>query len=113
MKVLCREKNINVIDHGNTINIRRDLNGSRLHLNLKGNKIFNEKFTEAVSNILHWQSLLHSLRKDNHGGYSLHNCDEYKEPSKRSLMNIKSLKDFRQKNLDKIVMSHLNINSIR
>ena len=52
LKVLCREKNINIIDHGNTITIRH-LNGSRLHLNLKGNKIFTEKFTEAVSNILH------------------------------------------------------------
>ena len=77
LKVLCREKNINIIDHGNTITIRH-LNGSRLHLNLKGNKFFTEKFTEAVSNILHWQSLLHSLRKDNHDGYSLHECDEYK-----------------------------------
>ena len=49
LKVLCREKNINIIDHGNTIIIRH-LNGSRLHLNLKGNKIFTETFTEAVSN---------------------------------------------------------------
>ena len=52
LKVLCREKNINIIDHGNTITIRH-LNGSRLHLSLKGNKIFTEKFTKAVSNILH------------------------------------------------------------
>ena len=52
LNVLCREKNINIIDHGNTITIRH-LNGSRLHLNLKGNKIFNEKFTEPLSNILH------------------------------------------------------------
>ena len=37
LKVLCREKN-NIIDHGNTITIRH-LNGSKLHLNLKGNKI--------------------------------------------------------------------------
>ena len=52
LKVLCREKNISIFDHGDTITIRH-LNGSRLHLNLKGNKIFTEKFTEAVSNILH------------------------------------------------------------
>ena len=53
LKVLCREKNINIIDHTKTITIRHHLNGCRLHLNLKGNKIFTEKFTEAVSNILH------------------------------------------------------------
>ena len=41
------------------------------------------------------------------------NCDEYKATSKRSLMNIKSLKDIRQKKLGKIVIGHLNINSIR
>ena len=52
LKVLCREKNINIIDHRNTITIRH-LNGSRLHLNLKSNKVFTEKFTVAVSDILH------------------------------------------------------------
>ena len=52
MKVLCREKNINVIDYGNTITVRH-LNGSKLHLNLKENKVLTEKFTEAVSNILY------------------------------------------------------------
>ena len=38
---------------------------------------------------------------------------EYKATSKRSLMNIKSLNDIRQKYLVKIVTDHLNINSIR
>ena len=38
LKVLCRQKNINIIDYGNTITVRH-LNGSKLHLNLKGNKI--------------------------------------------------------------------------
>ena len=112
MKVLCCEKNINIIDHGNTITVRH-LNGSRLYLNLKGNKVFTEKFTEAISNILHWQSLLHSLRKANDDSCGFHNCDEYKAPSKLSLMNIKSLKDIRLKNVGKIVIGHLNINSIR
>ena len=36
LKVLCREKNINIIDHGNTTTVR--------HLNLKGNKVLTEKF---------------------------------------------------------------------
>ena len=52
LKVLCREKNINVIDNGNTITVRH-LNGSKLHLNLKDKKILTEKFTEAASTILH------------------------------------------------------------
>ena len=84
-----------------------------MYLNLKGNKVFTEKFTEAISNILHWQSLLYSLRKTNDDSCGFHNCDEYKAPSKLSLMNIKSLKDIRLKNVGKIVIGHLNINSIR
>ena len=52
LRVLCRQKNINIIDYGNTITVRH-LNGSKLHLNLKGNKVLTEKFTEAVSNKLH------------------------------------------------------------
>ena len=92
--------------------IMRYLNGSKLHLNLKDNKILTEKFTEAVWNISHWLSLLHSLRKasDDSG---LHNCHEYKATSKLSLMNMKSLKDIRKKNLGKIVIAHLILNSIR
>ena len=31
----------------------RNLNGSKLHLELKSNKALSEKFTEAVPNILH------------------------------------------------------------
>ena len=38
LKVLCCEKNINIINHGNTISVHH-LNGSKLHLNLKGNKV--------------------------------------------------------------------------
>ena len=38
LKVSCRKKNSNIIDHGNSITVRH-LNGSKLHLNLKGNKV--------------------------------------------------------------------------
>lgn len=44
-KVLSCEKNINIIDHGNTMTVS--------HLNLKDNEILAEMFTEAVSTILH------------------------------------------------------------
>ena len=45
LTVLCHEKNINIINHGNT-NTVRHLNGSKLHLNLKDKKV--EKFTEVA-----------------------------------------------------------------
>ena len=53
LKVLCCEKNINIINHGNTISDHH-LNGSKLHLNLKDNKVLTEKLTEAVSNSLYY-----------------------------------------------------------
>ena len=105
LKVLCHKENIN-IDHGNTITVRH-LNGPKLLLNLIGNKVLTEKFTDTVSNVLHWQFLLHSLRKANDGSYSFHNCGKCKATSERYLMNIKSLKDIRQKKLGKIVIGHL------
>ena len=52
LKVLYREKNINIIGHGNTITVRH-LNCSKVHLYLKDNKVLTKKFKEAVSNILH------------------------------------------------------------
>ena len=47
LTALCHEKNINIIDHGNT-NTVRHLNGSKLHLNLKGKNDLTEKFTEVA-----------------------------------------------------------------
>lgn len=66
---------MNIIDHGNTITFRH-VNGSKFHLNEKGNKVLTKKFPEASSNIL-LHSLLHCLRKANNDSYSFHNCNEY------------------------------------
>ena len=54
---MCLSKDINIMDHGNTITL---LNGSKLHWNLKGKSDL-DTFEAAVSNILHWQSLLYIL----------------------------------------------------
>ena len=81
----------------------RHLNGLKLYLNLKENKVLIEKFTKAVLNILQLLPLLHSPRKANDDS-GFHSCDEYKAISKCSLINIKHLKDIHQKNLDEIVM---------
>ena len=53
------------------------------------------------------------IRKADDDSYSFYNCDECKATSKIYLMNIKSLKDIRQKNVGKILIGRLNINSIR
>ena len=51
LKDLCKEKNLHYIYHRNSINTRH-LNGSKLHLNVKGTKILFSNFVEAISNIL-------------------------------------------------------------
>ena len=84
-----------------------------MHLNLKDKKVLSEKVSKKYQNILHLQSLLHNLRKDHDDSYGFHNCCEYKATSKRSLINIKGLKEICQKNIGKIVIGNLNINSIR
>ena len=49
---LRHKKNISIIDCGNATTDRH-LNDSKSHLNLKGNKVLTETFTEAISNVLH------------------------------------------------------------
>ena len=94
------EKNIFLIQHDKTITTRR-LNGSKLHLNKRGIKILSNTFIESISNIVHWQSILHIPD----------NCliDEY-----NANLNFKEkLRTIRKRNIDKIIVAHLNINSFR
>ena len=107
MKDLCQEKNLHYIDQSNSINTRH-LNGSKLHLNVKGTKILFSNFVEAISNILLWHSITHSLTDSN----CVPMIDAYKvEPM--NMKGIESLKAIQKHNLNRIVVTHLNINSLR
>ena len=93
LKDLCKEKNLHYIYHRNSINTRH-LNGSKLHLNVKVTKILFSNFVEAISNILLWQSITHSLSDSN----CIHRIDEYKvEPL--NMKGIESLKAIQKRNL--------------
>ena len=50
LKEKCREKKLQILDHGNTITVRH-LNPSKLHLNKRGTQILSNVFVEASSNI--------------------------------------------------------------
>ena len=52
LKVMCSKNKISFIDHRNTITVSH-LNGSKLHLKLKGNNVLTNTFAVAVSNTLH------------------------------------------------------------
>ena len=51
LKDSCKEKSLHYIDHSNSISARH-LNGSELHLNIKGTKILFSNLVGAISNIL-------------------------------------------------------------
>ena len=83
------------------------------HLKFERQQNFNWKVYRSSIKYFTWYSLLHSLRKANDHSYDFYNCGEYKVTSKRFLINIKTIQDNRHKSLGKIVIGHLNINSIR
>ena len=105
---LCKEQSLHHVQHSNSINTRH-LNGSKLHLDTRGTKILFTSFVKAISNILLSQSITHSLHDSN----CVHMIDEYKvEPM--NMNGIESLKAIlRKRNLNRIVVAHLNINSLR
>lgn len=103
---LCKEKGLYYIDHSNSVNTRH-LNDSKLYLNITSTKIFFNNFVEAISNVLLWQSISHSVSDSN----CVHIIHEYNfEP--KNVKGIESLKTIRKLNLNNIVVAHLNVSLI-
>ena len=111
LKNLCLEYNLYLIDHGSTINTRH-VNGSKLHLYKKGTRILFNNFKEAISNILQWQFLLHSSY-NGHNSKGDHDSNNYSVDSLKSIRDVQSLKDIRMRKMNRIILGHLNINSLR
>ena len=107
LKRLCQENNFELINHENTIT-ERHLNGSKLHLNKRGTAILSNNFTEAVSNSIQRQLIFHSLNNRRNSGKFV--TDEYEIKVFDGDSNLKSL---RRRNFNKLVLGHLNINSLR
>ena len=107
LKRLCQENNFELINHENTIT-ERHLNGSKLHLNKRGTTILSNNFTEAISNSIQWQFIFHSLNNRRNSGKFV--TDEYKTKVFDGDSNLKFL---HMRNFNKLVLGHLNINSLR
>ena len=100
-----------MIDHGNTINTRH-VNGSKLLLNKKGTRVLLNNFKEAISNILHGQILLHSSYNGNNGKDN-HDSNDYIVKPLRSIRDVQSLNNILMRNMNRIIIARLNINSPR
>ena len=100
LKELRKEKNVFLIQRDKTI-ITRGLNGSKLHINKMGTKIILNTLIGSISNIIHWQQILHSPD----------DCliDEYNT----NLSSKEKLSILRKRNINNVIVAHRNINSLR
>ena len=76
-------------------------NGSKLHLNRRGTEIPSNTFIESISNIVHWQSILHS--PDN---CLIDECNV-------NLSSKEKLSIIRKRSIGTNTVAHLKINSLR
>ena len=103
-KQLCIEKSIFLIDHTKAIH-SSNINRSKLHLNKLGGIILSNNFVNAISNILHW----YKIDGNNKGCLKVKKCDSV--PQNVSFNN--ELDSMRIKHANKLIIVHLNINSLR
>ena len=106
---LCFERNFLLIDHSKTLKSHH-LNGSKLYLNSKGTPILQNNSTKVLSTIFSWQ-------KDKNSVASTPLLNEEYIPKAEDhvdKININAeLRSLRVKNLNKLIIGHLNINSLR
>ena len=109
---LCKENSFSLIDHAERIKPTH-INHSKLHLNRHGYNILQDTFVQALSKIINCY--------DSEG--NIENVDVtsppedgYESDSETAVNNIDynlDLRSLRKKNLNKILVAHLNISSLR
>ena len=106
-KTLCIETNFELISHENILT-EKHINRSKLHLNKTVTAILFNTFTEAIANSIYWHCFMHSL--ENSKVSNRVTCDEFsaKKPEVNTNLNF-----IRKGNFNRLVLAHININSIR
>ena len=108
LKEKRREKNLQFLNHGNIIPARH-LNASRLYLNKRGTQVLSNEFTEAISDSI----VLHSLPSDKRNNRNTNDYDENRAKLKVDASSAINLNAIRKRNINKLVIGQLNINSLR
>ena len=106
---LCFARNFLLIDHSKTLKSQH-LNESKLHLNRGGTPILQNTFTIVLSSIFRWQ------KEENRVASTPLLNEEYIPEAKNPVDKINvnaELRSVRVKNLNKLIIGHLNINSLR
>ena len=102
-------KKMCLIDHSNTITVPY-LNGSKLCLNKGGMRIFFNNLAESVSNVLQWQSVLHSFTN---GLCDTKNSDKYNAKPSNDSGLVQNLQFIRRPKINRRAVANLHINSLR
>lgn len=96
LKEKCREKNLQFLNHGNTI-MEWHLNASKLHINKKGTQVLSNGFAKAISNIINRQFVLHSLDSDNKNNRNTNDYDENNAKLRVGIISASNLEAIRKK----------------
>ena len=100
------------LDHDNTIRVRH-LNASNLYLNKRATQILSNVFTKAISNITNWQFVLLTLASDNEKNCYTNDYEEVKAKLKVRAISASNLNAIRKRNINRLIIGQLNINSMR
>ena len=107
LKELSKEKNIFLNDNSRKIEAPH-LNKGKLHLTKYGSRVLSNNFVNKISEVLHWQI----DRGNSKANVKECNFKDYLTAKKYDEYNI-TLKTISNDDVNKLIFSHLNINSIR
>ena len=109
------EGNINLIDHSKTLKIHH-LNGTKLHLNRRAAPILQNAVFKFLSKNFNRSFEENNVEITTVSSTALQSDEECKSKANQTtnLENINmDLKSLRLKNVNKLIITHLNINSLR
>ena len=121
---LCKDVNIPFISHSAT-DTKKNLNNSKFHLNIRGSRKFQENFVKYLKGFSSWVNVTRNESEFTDGlstkskeSLSTANGESFfKEPqlstSNEDICFGQHLNNLRRKNIGRLILAHININSIR
>ena len=117
---MCENDNISFIDHSRSIDLRKNLYNSKLHLNIKGSNKLRDNFVRYLKGFSSWESNTQSYSEIRHDKNIIGETPPVvKEENLRSSGSFdiisfsECLSNLRQINLNHLLLTHININTIR
>ena len=121
---MCRDENIPFINHTNVIDPKRNLNNSKLHLNTKGSIKIRDNIVKYLRAFSIWNNA-RSYTESSDGidkKVGALSCVNTEDPLEESdfgtfstgkFSDLHSLSNIRKNNINRLILAHININSIR